>query len=815
MRMVSSGETQSETTARIPGNHAPLAEAHPPLDGTAQGNPSTFKSQTVCSTTTSQSGINEHSPLLEMPSRYVHLHPLDSPTRAASTDSADQRNCTMDLSFDLLGEDSDEYHSPEEDILGASMKRESATSLSEATRSVNVDLAPPTPSTLRAQQSRRRQSNRRRRRTSETLVGPSSSALPASPSNAALRRPQTSRGSTAATMSLQQANSHPNENASAQVGILASLDAGMVAVRRWIRSRPERSLSEASGSVPRISFRGEDTSSRTVSWQQGVTSDGTSVEEFNGDVGGNEESFNFFSMYSRSSTFSQPTIVEEAESDEEEHGRQRAFSEPDVSGVRFFAFQRNSNSRQRQVRQRRGSRRRAESESSSIPNSPRVQLSSSAAAALNTSTDLSSQRSSSNQSVNHMVSLDTDGPDWPSRPRSFTDGGIELSTVRTLEEPAGDPIQHDSSNSPMSTHSELANDSDRRARVRWIQINRRFQFVITFVALIFSLLLFSILICWVVLTSSYVVSIDKTCDVPLKAYFWLVTLQLVLDVFRTDIMRFVFHWDSNSNQRIPCRVILYNIAYLTYALLVLRLGVLSVYVDETSCNRTAPELFNSSTAFVSLSIAAWGTIVCGYLLPFCVVAAMLTCNGYNPSSSQRPDDHGASHPVFPAAYSSTGAPPGCVDRLKAIRMDDYPGGFPGECCICMENFDYHDEVVETACKHVFHKSCCRQWLRQARTCPVCRSDIPSTLEGFTEETESTNGHNSTPRIPLGPTGRPVVGLIRMLTPISEPGTATRPPQHDPGSARNASSGHSAGYTTNSDSQRSDVEEGRSRSLYTS
>ena len=31
----------------------------------------------------------------------------------------------------------------------------------------------------------------------------------------------------------------------------------------------------------------------------------------------------------------------------------------------------------------------------------------------------------------------------------------------------------------------------------------------------------------------------------------------------------------------------------------------------------------------------------------------------------------------------------------------------------------------TLCKHVFHKSCMKEWLRQSATCPLCRVNIPS------------------------------------------------------------------------------------------
>jgi hypothetical protein len=80
--------------------------------------------------------------------------------------------------------------------------------------------------------------------------------------------------------------------------------------------------------------------------------------------------------------------------------------------------------------------------------------------------------------------------------------------------------------------------SGEQQRMILLQTRHRFQFIVTSIALVFSLLLFAILICWVVFTSAYIVSIDKTCDVPLKNYYWWATIQLILDVFRADIMKF-------------------------------------------------------------------------------------------------------------------------------------------------------------------------------------------------------------------------------------------------------------------------------------
>lgn len=129
-------------------------------------------------------------------------------------------------------------------------------------------------------------------------------------------------------------------------------------------------------------------------------------------------------------------------------------------------------------------------------------------------------------------------------------------------------------------------DPDQEARIRWMQINRRFTGVLASVAVLFSLLLFCIMIAWVLLTSTYVLSRNKvsvyyascffssrikltcnfnkfqSCDVPLRAYFWLVSIQLLLDIFRADIMKRLCRWRPDSNRQVPPRIILYNTGYV-------------------------------------------------------------------------------------------------------------------------------------------------------------------------------------------------------------------------------------------------------------
>lgn len=585
-------------------------------------------------------------------------------------------------------------------------------------------------------QRRRLGSHGRQRRVHGNTAPSLSSSSITSVSNASLRR---------STDPTSPAHQHRGNNGSnGNNSLRASLDAGMAAMQRWIRSRANETPQNT----------------RSVSWSShphgSSSGDAMSLSLPSAAPRGDEES----QATDRSlSQVYHPTIFEEEEDAMGATARQRALSESDAVRIRDY-FRPSGSTRLR----RRGAVR--------SENTPGAQLSSSAAAALYTTT--SAMDSMGVQSPHSRDIFISPSQGTSMRPRSVTDGGLDSfrSTMEPFEtsRPFADPRMEASSVSSAPSEG-TGSDPELRARIRWIQINRRFQFVITAVALLFSLLLFGILICWVILTTAYVVSLDKSCDVPLKPYFWLVTFQLVLDVFRSDIMRFVFSWDSSSNQRIPVRVIAYNVTYLLYAFMVLRLGILSVFTDgDSNCRDTAPELVNASAAFVSLSIAAWLTIICGYLLPFIVVAALLTCNGYNPSSSSHQTNAGATQPVYPAAYATTGAPPGTIELLSVRRLEDFPQHYPQECCICMEPFG-HYTVVETSCKHVFHKQCCREWLRQARSCPVCRMDIPASCEVGLSTSERSASATEGPQIPIGPTGRPVVGLWRILRPHTSGSTS--------------------------------------------
>jgi len=47
----------------------------------------------------------------------------------------------------------------------------------------------------------------------------------------------------------------------------------------------------------------------------------------------------------------------------------------------------------------------------------------------------------------------------------------------------------------------------------------------------------------------------------------------------------------------------------------------------------------------------------------------------------------------------------------------------GECCCCSENFGPDLPIVRTQCFHYYHKQCLGEWLKLAKTCPLCRADL--------------------------------------------------------------------------------------------
>ena len=88
-------------------------------------------------------------------------------------------------------------------------------------------------------------------------------------------------------------------------------------------------------------------------------------------------------------------------------------------------------------------------------------------------------------------------------PSSTNDAELPTAEISEFEH------AHEHAHDPSTTVTPTLSDPDREARTRWMRINRHFQCIVTSVAVLFSLLLFCILITWVLLTSTIVLSHNK------------------------------------------------------------------------------------------------------------------------------------------------------------------------------------------------------------------------------------------------------------------------------------------------------------------
>jgi hypothetical protein len=77
------------------------------------------------------------------------------------------------------------------------------------------------------------------------------------------------------------------------------------------------------------------------------------------------------------------------------------------------------------------------------------------------------------------------------------------------------------------------------------------------------------------------------------------------------------------------------------------------------------------------------------------------------------------------------APKGTLEKLLAYTYKDHRELFgdeegklyPGECPICLSEWEDDDIISITPCGHSFHKECIGHWIESERTCAFCRQDV--------------------------------------------------------------------------------------------
>jgi len=55
------------------------------------------------------------------------------------------------------------------------------------------------------------------------------------------------------------------------------------------------------------------------------------------------------------------------------------------------------------------------------------------------------------------------------------------------------------------------------------------------------------------------------------------------------------------------------------------------------------------------------------------------------------------------------------------------------CCICKEEYKKLKRVTVLNCNHDFHERCISKWIKNKPTCPLCRKNINSCINIYTDE----------------------------------------------------------------------------------
>ena len=75
-----------------------------------------------------------------------------------------------------------------------------------------------------------------------------------------------------------------------------------------------------------------------------------------------------------------------------------------------------------------------------------------------------------------------------------------------------------------------------------------------------------------------------------------------------------------------------------------------------------------------------------------------------------------------------------VDKKEIVCSD--------ECTICLDDYDYDNNVVKLICEHRYHKKCIENWLVEKPVCPLCKYNVLTGNEEFVNNEEHLNSEIS-------------------------------------------------------------------------
>jgi len=74
---------------------------------------------------------------------------------------------------------------------------------------------------------------------------------------------------------------------------------------------------------------------------------------------------------------------------------------------------------------------------------------------------------------------------------------------------------------------------------------------------------------------------------------------------------------------------------------------------------------------------------------------------------------------------AAGPPPTSEYAFRELIENFTADKLKGTCTVCGDDFVPKDELKRLPCKHAFHDECILPWLSSHNTCPLCRSELPT------------------------------------------------------------------------------------------
>ena len=198
------------------------------------------------------------------------------------------------------------------------------------------------------------------------------------------------------------------------------------------------------------------------------------------------------------------------------------------------------------------------------------------------------------------------------------------------------------------------------------------------------------------------------CDKPIRVYVWgFIGLLCWFSWFQNLFIKHCLGFDpATSGPERPWRVQVYHVVWQLLNVGWNVLGLVWIVNSET-CQKTAPQMFESARVLVFLQLTVYVLIALAMVALVWMVWAIR--HGHGPKTNA--------------------APEGFVDSLSVMEFDAAlfdDDRYPKECSICYDPFKSEQgerAIVKTPCGHVYHKECIGNWLQSQRSCPICRTDM--------------------------------------------------------------------------------------------